>query len=373
MSQTFKGDITNNVVELNLQAGADNIGTPTVAYDGTNNGEISVQVMGDVDEFSGFQTAGSAIKGLVIGTSCTTIGNSAFYFCSGLTGSLTIGNSVTSIGSYAFGFCVGFNGSLTIGNSVTSIESYAFSGCSGFNGSLTIPNSVTSIGSYAFSSCSGLTGSLTIPDSVTSIGDYAFGSCNSLTGDLVIPDSVTSIGRGSFSVCYNFTQLIIPSSNLTSIGDNAFGSTNDHVAEVIRTTTLSNARTVKSSYNFDLPENYYLWNPTCHDSEALKYLEAYLSLDSPKLSLFYVWGHSWELRDTLRNQNILKFCNIIGDRDDIWYTGAGNFADYHASLKALEIGPQQIVNPEGNGVVYYREKRQLKSLYPKNLQQECRL
>ncbi len=144
----------------------------------------------------------------------------------------------------------------------------------------------------------------------------------------------------------------------------AFGSTNDHVAEVIGTTPLTNARTVKSSYNFDLPENYYLWSPTCHDSEALEYLEAYICLDSPSLSLFYVWGHSWELRDTLRNQNILKFCNKIGDRDDIWYTGAGNFADYHASLKALEIGPQQIVNPEGNGVVYYREKRQLKSLYP---------
>ena len=159
-------------------------------------------------------------------------------------------------------------------------------------------------------------------------------------------------------------NLIILSDRKISSMAYAFGSTNDHVAEVIGTTPLTNARTVKSSYNFDLPEDYYLWNPTCHDSEALEYLEAYLSLDSPSLSLFYVWGHSWELRDTLRNQNILKFCNEIGDRDDIWYTGAGDFADYHASLKVLEIGPQQIVNPEGNGVVYYREKGQLKSLNP---------
>ena len=166
-------------------------------------------------------------------------------------------------------------------------------------------------------------------------------------------------------------EINVDIENLTILSDRkissmayAFGSTNDHVAEVIGTTPLTNARTVKSSYNFDLPEDYYLWNPTCHDSEALEYLEAYISLDSPSLSLFYVWGHSWELRDTLRNQNILKFCNEIGDRDDIWYTGAGDFADYHASLKVLEIGPQQIVNPEGNGVVYYREKGQLKSLNP---------
>ncbi len=166
-------------------------------------------------------------------------------------------------------------------------------------------------------------------------------------------------------------EINVDIENLTILSDRkissmayAFGSTNDHVAEVIGTTPLTNARTTKSSYNFDLPEDYYLWNPTCHDSEALEYLEAYISLDSPSLSLFYVWGHSWELRDTLRNQNILKFCNKIGDRDDIWYTGAGNFADYHASLKALEIGPKQIVNPEGNGVVYYRENGQLKSIDP---------
>jgi peptidoglycan/xylan/chitin deacetylase (PgdA/CDA1 family) len=166
-------------------------------------------------------------------------------------------------------------------------------------------------------------------------------------------------------------EINVDIENLTILSDRkissmayAFGSTNDHVAEVIGTTPLTNARTVKPSYNFELPQDYYLWNPTCHDSEALEYLEAYLSLDSPSLSLFYVWGHSWELRDTLRNQNILKFCNEIGDRDDIWYTGAGDFADYHASLKVLEIGPQQIVNPEGNGVVYYREKGQLKSLNP---------
>ena len=166
-------------------------------------------------------------------------------------------------------------------------------------------------------------------------------------------------------------EINVDIENLTILSDRkissmayAFGSTNDHVAEVIGTTPLTNARTVKPSYNFELPQDYYLWNPTCHDSEALEYLEAYLSLDSPSLSLFYVWGHSWELRDTLRNQNILKFCKEIGDRDDIWYIGAGDFADYHASLKVLEIGPQQIVNPEGNGVVYYREKGQLKSLNP---------
>ncbi|MDR3263554.1 MAG: leucine-rich repeat protein [Clostridiales bacterium] len=54
----------------------------------------------------------------------------------------------------------------------TSIGDYAFYNCSGLT-SITIPNNVTSIGSDAFDYCSGLT-TITIPYSVTSIGSYAF-------------------------------------------------------------------------------------------------------------------------------------------------------------------------------------------------------
>ena len=82
--------------------------------------------------------------------------------------------SVTSIGNSAFFGCSGLT-SVTIPNSVTSIGYEAFDGCSGLT-SVTIPNSVTSIGISAFDGCSSLT-SVTIPDSVTSIGDYAFYDC----------------------------------------------------------------------------------------------------------------------------------------------------------------------------------------------------
>ena len=151
--------------------------------------------------------------------SVTSIGDYAFYDCSGPT-SVTIPNSVTSIGDYAFRGCSGLT-SVTIGNSVTSIGNDAFSSCSGLT-SITIPNSVTSIGDWAFYKCTGLT-SLTIGSGVTSIGDYAFEGCSGLTS-ITIPNRVTSIGGSAFSDCSGLTSITIPNS-VTSIGSYAFYNT----------------------------------------------------------------------------------------------------------------------------------------------------
>ena len=136
MSKTYKGDVTGNVVELNLldanEGTLPNLGTPTVITKNTGANVVE-QIVGDIpsNQYSFGSNGGYDVKGLVIGTSCTSIGFYAFGFCTGLTGSLTIPDSVTSIVSNAFGSCTGFTGSLTIGNSVTSIGSYAFAYCTG--------------------------------------------------------------------------------------------------------------------------------------------------------------------------------------------------------------------------------------------------
>ena len=136
----------------------------------------------------------------------TSIGDCAFYDCSGLT-SITIPNSVTSIGNSAFSGCSGLT-SVTIGNSVTSIGKDAFSNCKGL-ASITIPNSVTSIGNYAFDDCSALT-SVTIGNSVTSIGSYAFADAK-LRNIVIKAKTPPYSGKNTFSnQSYYHTTLMIP-------------------------------------------------------------------------------------------------------------------------------------------------------------------
>ena len=223
-----------------------------------------------------------SITSVTIGDGVTSIGDYAFYECTGLT-LINIPDGVMSIGNMAFYKCTGL-ASITIPDGVTSIGGGAFYDCSALesitvsegntvyhsNGNCLIgtasktliagcknsvipaDGSVTSIGEYAFYGCEGLT-SITIPDSVTSIGAKVFYGCVALesitvsegntiyhsNGDCLIETasktliagcrnsvipadgSVTSIGEYAFYGCEGLTSVIIPDS-VTSIGGWAF-------------------------------------------------------------------------------------------------------------------------------------------------------
>ena len=84
---------------------------------------------------------------------------------------------------------------VTIPSSVTSIGIQAFLECTSLT-SVTIPSSVTSIGDLAFQECASLTG-VTISPGVASIGMQAFSYCTSIAS-VTIPSSIRSIGGSAF-------------------------------------------------------------------------------------------------------------------------------------------------------------------------------
>ena len=128
----------------------------------------------------------SSLTNITISNSVTSIGEQAFSGCSSMASiSVDSGNPVY----HSKGNClietayktllVGcLNSVIPSDGSVTSIGNYAFFGCSGLT-SINIPDSVTIFGDYAFYECTSLT-NITIPPSVTRIGDYAFYKCTSL-------------------------------------------------------------------------------------------------------------------------------------------------------------------------------------------------
>ena len=109
---------------------------------------------------------------------------------------------VTSIGNSAFGWCSSLT-SVNIGNGVTSIGDYAFRNCSSLT-SITIPNSVTSIGDSAFASCSSLTSMIVEYTNIPNLSNIGL---NSTLQNLTLGENVTSIASGAFNN-YSFLQNV---------------------------------------------------------------------------------------------------------------------------------------------------------------------
>lgn len=87
------------------------------------------------------------------------------------------------------------NGNLVIpkeykGKPVTSIGEGAFYLCTGFTGTLEIPNNITKIEGLAFARCEGLT-ELILPDSINFIGESAFLGCKNIKNDISVPANCT--------------------------------------------------------------------------------------------------------------------------------------------------------------------------------------
>ncbi len=133
----------------------------------------------------------------------TSIGDSAFEGCSGLTRIVVeAGNTVYD----SRGDC----------NAIIEKETNTLiQGCK----KTKIPAGVTSIGDSVFEGCSGLT-RIEIPAGVTSIGDSVFEGCSGLTR-IEIPAGVTSIGNSAFRYCSGLTSIEIPA-GVTEIGYAAF-------------------------------------------------------------------------------------------------------------------------------------------------------
>ena len=206
---------------MSLSAETETIGDRTWSY----------QINGDTAEVlrvSPSPVGEVAIPSSLGGKLVTSIGDGAFFMCTGLT-NVVISDGVSKIGERAFSMCMGL-ASVVVPDGVERIERQTFEGCVCLTNAI-IPNSVTSIGYNAFYACRRLK-SVTIPDSVEVIENYAFKSCIGLTS-VTIPDSVEEIYGDVFDGCTNLTCATIPEEVLACGMEYVFGSACESLTNVV--------------------------------------------------------------------------------------------------------------------------------------------
>ncbi len=100
-----------------------------------------------------------------------------------------------------------------------------------------------------------------------------------------------------------------------------FGGVDDEMIEIMKNCGLKYGRVVPSTNGFDLPKDFFRLQPTAHhnDEEIFDLIENYKKLDENELSVFYLWGHSYEFDVDDNWEHIEKICSEIHGQEDIWY------------------------------------------------------
>lgn len=209
----------------------------------------------------------TVLESVTIASSVTSIGESAFYNCTGMKNvyisdftawyKIEFGDYYSNPLYYAGNLYLNNKPvtQLVISDDVTEIKACAFIGCRSLT-SVTIPDGVTKIGSGAFIGCSSLT-SVTIPDSIIKVGNDAFENCtglkrvkvsdldfwykidfdgyysnplhyahnlylnDTLVTEIVVPDVLTAIKEYAFVGCSGLTSVTI-GDKIAGIGKYAF-------------------------------------------------------------------------------------------------------------------------------------------------------
>lgn len=117
------------------------------------------------------------------------------------------------------------------------------------------------------------------------------------------------------------------------------GSYSPEIKNMLPHLGIEYARIVKSTGQFEMPDDLFEWKPTCHHKEGLMDLaEQFVGFDKKQyLYLMYVWGHSYEF-DLDDNWELIEgFCRLAGGMNDIWYATNMEIVDYINAFRQLKF------------------------------------
>ena len=129
-----------------------------------------------------------------------------------------------------------------------------------------------------------------------------------------------------------------------------FGFYNEAVVEMLRLAGYQGARTVKSTYGFEIPEDFLIWDPTCHhrDERLMALAKDFVEGFALAPRLFYVWGHAYEFDGDDNWEVIEELVKYIsGHGDSVWFATNGEIIEYVTAYRRLEysVDGSMIYNP----------------------------
>ena len=126
---------------------------------------------------------------------------------------------------------------------------------------------------------------------------------------------------------------------------------NSETPQILKNCGIAYARTANCTGKLTMPSDWLLWHPTCDhkDKNMMKYCERFLStnLSFNQCSLFYVYGHAFELNWDDNWERIEELFKAVGGRDDVWYATNIEICDYVTAFKSLimSVDGNYIYNP----------------------------
>ena len=124
-------------------------------------------------------------------------------------------------------------------------------------------------------------------------------------------------------------------------GSYPYGIFSDEIIEAAKRAGIVYSRTTKSTGSFMIPEDFMRWHPSCHfkSESAMKLADTFVTrLDVGWVrSLFYIWGHSYEIASEEDWKYIEELCKKIGNKDNVWYATNIEIYEYMNALKQLKF------------------------------------
>ena len=125
-----------------------------------------------------------------------------------------------------------------------------------------------------------------------------------------------------------------------------YGACDDQTVGILKSCGICYARTVNSTHDFHLPQDWLRLGATCHhnDPELMNLAKRFVGIrDWWDPMLFYLWGHSYEFEACNNWEVIEEFAGTVSRKDDIWYATNIEIYDYCEAFSRLRFNTAMTV------------------------------